>query len=162
MGNSGNKWPWRKPRDLSIIIPWYPVGLGPMISVLYLCLRVYRSERSFTLIARFIGPTWCPSGGRQGPGGPHAGPMNFAIWIYIYIYIFEMILCHSYQAGNVSFLFQDVHRINTNLICNSVKNQYLFWSFEIRTLSLYLIIRDNAKSLTTHHPLLYVHGVLYT
>ena len=23
-----------------------------------------------------MGPTW----GRQGPGGPHVGPMNFAVW----------------------------------------------------------------------------------
>ena len=24
-----------------------------------------------------MGPIW----GRQGPGGPHVGPMNFAIWV---------------------------------------------------------------------------------
>ena len=29
-----------------------------------------------SLIARFMGPIW----GRQDPGGPHVGPMNFAIW----------------------------------------------------------------------------------
>ena len=53
-------------------------------------LRLYRrvqgrfvvSERSTentmmaSLIARFMGPTW----GRQDPGGPHVGPMKFAIW----------------------------------------------------------------------------------
>ena len=26
-----------------------------------------------------MGPIW----GRQDPGGPHVGPMNFAIWEYI-------------------------------------------------------------------------------
>ena len=31
-----------------------------------------------SMIARFMGPTWGPSG--QDPGGPHVGPMNFAIW----------------------------------------------------------------------------------
>ena len=25
-----------------------------------------------------MGPTW----GRQDPGGPHVGPMNFVIWVY--------------------------------------------------------------------------------
>ena len=25
-----------------------------------------------------VGPIW----GRQDPGGPHVGPMNFAIWVY--------------------------------------------------------------------------------
>ena len=33
-----------------------------------------------SLIARFMGPTW----GRQGPGGPHVGPMNLAIWALNY------------------------------------------------------------------------------
>ena len=27
-----------------------------------------------------MGPTWGPIWGRQDPGGPHAGPMNFAVW----------------------------------------------------------------------------------
>ena len=31
-----------------------------------------------SLIARFMGPTWGP--GRQDPGGPHVGHMNFPIW----------------------------------------------------------------------------------
>ena len=31
---------------------------------------------TLTLVARFMGPTW----ERQGPGGPHVGPMNLAIW----------------------------------------------------------------------------------
>ena len=26
-----------------------------------------------------MGPIW----GRQDPGGPHGGPMNFAIWVYV-------------------------------------------------------------------------------
>ena len=26
-----------------------------------------------------VGPTW----GRQAPGEPHFGPMNFAIWVYM-------------------------------------------------------------------------------
>ena len=35
-----------------------------------------------TLIARFMWPTWGPSGAdRTDPGGPHVGPMNFVIWV---------------------------------------------------------------------------------
>ena len=26
-----------------------------------------------------MGPIW----GRQDPGGPHVGPMNFAIWVWL-------------------------------------------------------------------------------
>ena len=32
------------------------------------------------LVARFMGPTWGPSGGGHHLGGPHVGPMDFAIW----------------------------------------------------------------------------------
>ena len=39
------------------------------------------SMRLCTLIVRFMGPTWGPSGGWQDPGGPHVGPMNFPIWV---------------------------------------------------------------------------------
>ena len=37
----------------------------------------------YPLVARFMGPTRGPSWDRQDPGGPHVGPMNFAIWVII-------------------------------------------------------------------------------
>ena len=43
-----------------------------------------------------MGPTW----GRQGPGGPHVGPMNYAIW---------EVLSDIIMAGNVFFrLFYNI------------------------------------------------------
>ena len=36
--------------------------------------------RNASLIARFMRPTWGRFAGRQDPGGPHVGPMSFAIW----------------------------------------------------------------------------------
>ena len=36
----------------------------------------------------YMGPTW----GRQDPGGPHVGPMNFAIWVAMFSYHFTYIL----------------------------------------------------------------------
>ena len=40
-----------------------------------LCFRcvnlTFLSSEDISLIARFLGPTWGPSGGRQDPGGPH-------------------------------------------------------------------------------------------
>ena len=33
-----------------------------------------------SLIARFMGPNMRPIWGQQDPGGPHVGPMSFAIW----------------------------------------------------------------------------------
>ena len=42
------------------------------------------ADNNYTsLIASFMGPTWGPSGGRKAPGGPHVGPMNFAIWEFL-------------------------------------------------------------------------------
>ena len=51
-----------------------------------------------------MGPIW----GRQDPGGPHAGPMNFAIWettsfytyahnihTQVYCYLTNMFLSHD-------------------------------------------------------------------
>ena len=35
------------------------------------------------LIAKFMGANMKPIWGRQGPGGPHVGPTNFAIWVVI-------------------------------------------------------------------------------
>ena len=35
------------------------------------------------LIARFMGPTWGPSGGDRAQVGPMLAPMNFAIWVFL-------------------------------------------------------------------------------
>ena len=37
-----------------------------------------------------MGPFW----GRQDPGGPHVGPMNFAIWV-------DVILTKRYQIRQI-------------------------------------------------------------
>ena len=35
------------------------------------------------------GPNMGSIGGRQGPGGPHVGIMNFAIWVYLSLLVFK-------------------------------------------------------------------------
>ena len=35
----------------------------------------------FFNMIRFMGPTWGPSGADRTWGGPHVGPVNFAIWV---------------------------------------------------------------------------------
>ena len=40
-----------------------------------------------------MGPIW----GRQDPGGPHVGPMNFAIWEVIACRQFEVEIHHSWK-----------------------------------------------------------------
>ena len=37
-----------------------------------------------------MGPIW----GQQDPGGPHVGPMNFAIWVYLQSVEYAKSLCH--------------------------------------------------------------------
>ena len=41
---------------------------------------VYRHHPDSKVHGAYMGPTW----GRQDPGGPHVGPMIFAIWAYIH------------------------------------------------------------------------------
>ena len=49
------------------------ISSGDDCSLIHTCIT--------TLIARFRGPTGGrPIWGRQDPGGPHVGPMKFAIW----------------------------------------------------------------------------------
>ena len=57
------------------------------------------------LIARFMGLTW----GRQDPGGPHVGPMNFAIWD-----------CHNYNASAME--------LPQSSAKPSISNIMLFWT----------------------------------
>ena len=49
-------------------------------------MREYRSRMDHDVCCKYpdskvhwanMGPIW----GRQDPGGPHVGPMNFAIWV---------------------------------------------------------------------------------
>ena len=47
-------------------------------SILTQCVRVYPDSK---VHGANMGPIW----GRQEPGGPHVGPMNFAIWIVLEI-----------------------------------------------------------------------------
>ena len=45
---------------------------------MYCCINVYSFSGNKVYGAN-MGPTW----GRQDPGGPHVGHMNFAIWVYL-------------------------------------------------------------------------------
>ena len=49
------------------------------------------ASHNSALIARFMGPIW----GRQGPVGPHVGPMNFAIWVCLPQYQRREIVPHT-------------------------------------------------------------------
>ena len=49
------------------------LGLDELNTDMYMPLE----KGIFAKVARFMGPIW----GRQDPGGPHVGPMNFAIWV---------------------------------------------------------------------------------
>ena len=45
--------------------------------------QVYFGDRDSKVHGANMGPIW----GRQEPGGPYVGPMNFAIWGWISEYI---------------------------------------------------------------------------
>ena len=72
-----------------------------------------------------MGPIW----GRQDPGGPHVGPMNFAVWLYIIpesIYILESNGINNNQIMTSTcvhklFLITIIH--NTKHLCTIVTRQ---------------------------------------
>ena len=69
--------------DLIVFIdnPVYVVmGLHP---IYWLIIIVVCGKYDLTQIARFMVPTWGPSGADRTQVGPMLGPMNFAIWVYI-------------------------------------------------------------------------------
>ena len=47
-----------------------------------------------------MGPIW----GRQDPGGPHVGPINFAIWDDIILAFFNCNFLDNRQLDNVKML----------------------------------------------------------
>ena len=86
----------------------------------------------FTLIARFMGPTWGPSG--ADTGGPHLGPMNFAIWATIT----SSLHCpsHQFKCTHANWKFHEydvtgkeryfVERIRTYKQNPTERHQYFF------------------------------------
>ena len=70
------------------------------------------------LIARFMGPTMWPIWGRQGPGGPHVGPMNFAIWAPVAQY-YTHTTNWVFEGERLSKLKKRALRIMTNSGCNA-------------------------------------------
>ena len=51
--------------------------LDIFVQTKYICLSSYTEITPDSKVrGAIMGPIW----GGQGPGGPHAGPMNFAIW----------------------------------------------------------------------------------
>ena len=60
-----------------------------------------------------MGPIW----GRQDPGGPHVGPMNFAIWAYniplkteMCIFLFSLVYCGIWDRCIVGFMSSVIKR----------------------------------------------------
>ena len=44
-----------------------------------------------------MGPIW----GRQDPGGPHVGPMDFAIWELLSIQLISVKICIKYTVKDL-------------------------------------------------------------
>ena len=77
------------PKWSSATISWYNkygdyllIDTHRLFNYLYQNLHIYPDSK---VHEANMGPIW----GRQDPGGPHVGPMNFVIWVYVlYIHNF--------------------------------------------------------------------------
>ena len=58
-----------------------------------------------------MGPIW----GRQDPGGPHVGPMNFAVWVYIATLTVPPVIA---KLSKWRFFFQSIHSTSANTVIN--------------------------------------------
>ena len=59
----------------------------------YLCYTLYISIPDSKVHVANMGPIW----GRQDPGGPHVGPMNFAIWDASVLVLYDL------DIGNILY-----------------------------------------------------------
>ena len=58
-----------------------------------------------------------PIGGRQDPGGPHVGPMNFAIWVPLFKSVLFTYRSDDYFEVNIN------HNNSTDvIICRQINN----------------------------------------
>ena len=59
----------------------YPHLTHPIESYEYLlCIAGTKMQEKFNIDSKVHGDNMGPIWGRQDPGGPHVGPMNFTIW----------------------------------------------------------------------------------
>ena len=59
-------------------------GVGPILLSRINCYQGMDKYPDSKVHGANMGPIW----GRQDPGGPHVGPMNFAIWV-----VTSIVLC---------------------------------------------------------------------
>ena len=62
--------------NLQIYKPWYPIVTMVQRNPTITGITVTQITPDSKVHGANMGPIW----GRQDPGGPHIGPMNFAIW----------------------------------------------------------------------------------
>ena len=84
---------------LTVTQPWFryglsPIGLEPMI------IRVtdtYSRVHASMIASKVHRTNMGPIGGRQDPGGPHVGPVNFVIWEPKNIFWCDIHFCPIFQ-----------------------------------------------------------------
>ena len=83
MDPGNNEFPDRRRLYIRWINVWSTGIRGILLAVEYVCdLSTARDHISYCDIpdSKVHGANMGPIWGRQDPGGPHVGPMNFAIW----------------------------------------------------------------------------------
>ena len=71
---------WHANKDLGHLKSIIGNGNTYMYNICNLCLILNHGYHDSKVHGVNVGPIW----GRQDPGGPHFGPMNFAIWVRIH------------------------------------------------------------------------------
>ena len=105
-----------------------------------------------TLIARFMGPAW----GWQDPGGPHVGPMNFAIW--------EVKAAANKQTNGFHDLPQQIHIIISHIMIIYISFRVVLmkrpWEVWVNALEGFLITSEVTQQ-TMHIKILTLFNGIY-
>ena len=64
---------------IGIIVKWEVIACGHSLGLHHETVVTYPDSK---VHGANMGPIW----GRQDPGGPYVGPMDFAIWVYILLH----------------------------------------------------------------------------
>ena len=126
----------------------------------------YGSCTRHSLIARFMGANMGPIWGRQDQGGPHVGPMNFAIWVAYFMFLCLGICLIYLLSAVTNDTRDDAMPWKLLVICEgnppspSIKVDSLYkgsimWSFnDFSVVSLYKPLKsqvaDNFRGLSIH------------
>ena len=83
LGTKLNEWNFNQNTNIFIHENAFENTVCETMAILFRpqCVNIFQAYPDSKVHGAIMGPIW----GRQDPGGPHVGPMNFVIWVLFHI-----------------------------------------------------------------------------